>query len=805
MKITAVFVRLFKAFNYDYIRLHDPRVIPDPWDYYGGVHYPYVRIPLDDEITCVVGANESGKSQLLDAMRFALGVGTPGAADSCRYSKFFGEKKSLGIAQFGLTLGHLAPTERTALSAVFDENEVRAEINEVHVFRESPGRVRVFIGDKTAEIADTEELRACLPQTFSIDPTEELADSVPISYLIGRATGIRTAGPRRVDRLVFIDRLLGTYDELQAALAGSNPLGDTLKGLLPRGAPNAKGKHLRQFEIAYDMLATVGGIDPGMFQELHNALRRESEGLTTAILAKMNQQLSKALNLHRWWSQDTQFDLQVDTRDFDLVFTIRDRTASEYSFAERSSGLKFFLSYLVQYLTHLKQERPAAVLIMDEPDAYLSHQGQHDLLRLFQDFIDRDRQAPRQVVFVTHSPFLIDRNRAERVRVLDKGVDDEGSRVVKNASHNHFEPLRSAFGGFVGETTFIGNCNLLMEGQTDQIYIAGLTSDAQRRDTLPTERLDLNEVTLVFAGGAQHVPYMTYLARGRDYDKPAVVVLLDGDDEGDEAAAALKRGFRNKEVISPKFVIQITAARLPEIQTERAGGPIDIEDLVPLGVLLIAASDMSAELVGSGEPVPTIANVRAELTGKYGHYAALAAAFASVGSTLRVDKVGLARHVIDLLDRADSVEGVDDLRENFRHLFRELYELKRIAERERTHQTVSLRVNREIDAFLKHHPDRSTRDELRVLLLDVERLLDESVEADKIRVRKLALERTLRLTSDLAEDVARYEDVVHQLRSLRYAAAMNYEDDAITPAEGTGRYPSEGARAEPVDEPEGIS
>lgn len=777
VKVSAVFVRLFKAFNYDYLRLHDPRVQPAPWDYYGGIHYPYVSIPLDHEITCIVGANESGKSQLLDAIKFALGVKFPGPADSCRYSKFFGENGSLGTSQFGLTLSSLTSEDRTALSKALEGREVDTETSKVHVFRETPDQVRVFLGDSPTgfNVADTDELRACLPQTFSIDPTEELPDSVPIAYLIERAKGGRAAGPRRVDRWGMLDRLLGNYDQLQNALSEANPVA-TLKALLPNKAPNAKGKHLRQFEIAYDMLVTVGGVHGGMFQELHNALRLESEGLTTAIVAKMNQQLSKALNLHRWWSQDAQFDLQIDTRDFDLVFTIRDRTASEYSFSERSSGLKYFLSYLVQYLTHLNRDRPAALLTMDEPDAYLSHQGQHDLLRLFQDFIDRDRTQPRQVVFVTHSPFLIDRNRAERVRVLDKGVDDEGARVVKNVSHNHFEPLRSAFGGFVGETTFIGNCNLLLEGQTDQIYVAGLTSDAQRRETLPTERLDLNAITLVVAGGAPHVPYMTYLARGRDYDQPAVVVLLDGDSEGDMASAALRRGFRGKQIIEERFIMQISSDSVPEVQTERLGGPQDMEDLVPLPVLHAAASGLSKELFGCNEPLPTIDQVRAEIKESSGHYAALSAAFEAVDSGLRIDKVGLARHVLALVAGNDSAEGIAQLRENFRHLFRELNELQRLAERERTHQTVSLRVNREIDAFLKHHPDRSTRDELRVLLLDIDRLLDESVEADKIRVRKLALERELRLTKDLADDVSRYTEVVVELASLRYAAAMDFED-----------------------------
>ena len=166
----------------------------------------------------------------------------------------------------------------------------------------------------------------------------------------------------------------------------------------------------------------------------------------------------------------------------DLVFTIRDRTGTEYSFNERSGGLKFFLSYFVQYLAH---EPPASgaqeILLMDKPDAYLSSQGQQDLLRIFDGFVDpADDRRPCQVVYVTHSPFLINKNHSERIRVLEKGDGDEGTHVIRDVGRNHYEPLRSAPGAFVGETTFIGNCNLMLEGLSDQILFAGESSRLRR-------------------------------------------------------------------------------------------------------------------------------------------------------------------------------------------------------------------------------------------------------------------------------------------------------------------------------------
>jgi predicted ATP-binding protein involved in virulence len=71
---------------------------------------------------------------------------------------------------------------------------------------------------------------------------------------------------------------------------------------------------------------------------------------------------------------------------------------------------------------------------MDEPDAHLSSEGQQDLLKIFDAFARPvDGRKPVQVVYVTHSPFLIDKNYAERIRVLEKGVSEEGTRVVRDA------------------------------------------------------------------------------------------------------------------------------------------------------------------------------------------------------------------------------------------------------------------------------------------------------------------------------------------------------------------------------------
>lgn len=77
MKITKVLLRWYKSFNVNYLGYEDRRdgVILRPWNSCIGceqdqnsVEYPFIEIDLEEDITTIVGANESGKSHLLSAL-----------------------------------------------------------------------------------------------------------------------------------------------------------------------------------------------------------------------------------------------------------------------------------------------------------------------------------------------------------------------------------------------------------------------------------------------------------------------------------------------------------------------------------------------------------------------------------------------------------------------------------------------------------------------------------------------------------------------------------------------------------------
>lgn len=731
MKLKMLYVRFYKAFNYDYLRKSHPRAMPDPWDLLpsSGLFFPYVRVPLEEGITTVVGANESGKSQLLGAIKCVLSGDGIERRDFCRYSQFFTVGGTMKVPEFGAEFSDLSDHDRDTIRNLAGLDPTIA-VETFHFFRANDG-ASLYVRDgaewKTVPLESTAIETLGLPTYFLIDAKTPLPDSVPLSYLTASDKAKAARSRRRV--FGWLEKLMENQDWFGSKEALNKATPEMLNDYAALSADDIgdEAQLLRRLELAEKLLVQVAGIGKEAFEQLRTAVKSH-DGYANAIVAKMNDDLARALNFPRWWSQDREFSLTLTLRDFDLVFTVRDRTGSEYAFSERSGGMSYFLSYFVQYLSHVPGEGQE-VLLMDEPDAYLSMLGQQDLLRIFDSFAapEDPETAAIQVVYVTHSPFLIDKNHSERIRVLEKGDGDEGSRLVANAGRNHYEPLRSAFGAFVAETTFIGNCNLMLEGQADQVLLAGVSSLARRLDTVG-ESLDLNKLSLVPSGSAEHIPYMVYLARGRDVDTPAVVVLLDGDSEADGIREELSKGYRDRKYVDDAYVVQTSDLDAAALSIDTSG-VLEIEDLVPADLAAMAIKRYASEVLAPGEAAKVEA-AKVEVTVESGKklFKTAEALCKKLPHPLRLDKVGFARAVLHCLEHQADAELRTRTLENFQALFDRVNKAQRQAVRANNREQVRRTLRRFVDAFHRDHPTSVLNRDVETLLEDVESQLTEVTE-----------------------------------------------------------------------------
>lgn len=779
MKLSRIDVRFFRSFNYDYELKAREGSEPESWEDADPSWFPFVKVQLDPEVTAIVGANEAGKSQLLTAIKAALSGSPIDRADFCRYSERYSAKANeIRLPEFGGTFT-LEPGEPD-----LDVSTGLAGVREFTLYRPGDKAPFVVANDERIEMtaAALDALTPLLPAFHELKTDLAIPNSVSIAELAGE------------ERNRMHDRRQRTGVLAELAALGVPTAEALTQRLLPRLAAaqdeasiEAENKRRAEFELARELLVDAAGIDESIFAELREAIRSGREGQVEGIVGIMNSAIKENLNIQRWWTQDRDFDLLVEAREQELAFTIKDRTNSKYSFDERSQGLRFFLSYFVQLTAHRLKSAKADILLLDEPDAFLSSIGQQDLLRVLHDYAMPESAAPRsQVVYVTHSPFLIDKNAPHRIRVLDKGSEDEGTRVVRDAANNRYEPLRSSLGTYVAETAFIGGQNLFVEGIADQILVAGVSAHITKREQSTASVLDLNAVTVVAAGGADGIPYMVYLARGRDTVKPPCVALLDGDASGREAERVLKRGeARKKRVLLDDYIVRLDLwAADSGLEFEPNVAVEEIEDLIPVEVAHRASLNYLARFndlsdVETSEFNP--ASIRAELEAEgVGMWTALDTAYRKAFPDDHLEKAGLAREVVSLLAIEPDVVGGDELRERFRALLSHLAERLEVASDEEDRSRTDDRLKRAIKNFTRNHPSGMRKHDAKKLLREIEAALGTSEFCDEIRTRVHRVSREFELTDPTSPNVPRFPQFRDEIKALSSSERIAYQDDALS-------------------------
>ena len=184
----------------------------------------------------------------------------------------------------------------------------------------------------------------------------------------------------------------------------------------------------------------------------------------------------------------------------------------------RSKGFIWFFSFLVWFSK--VQEKNNLIILLDEPGLNLHAEAQNDLLR----YIDNELVPNYQVIYTTHSPFMIDSEKLDEVRTVYDSNDDKKGSVISNAMEEKDQgtlfPLQAALGYNLAQNLYISEKNLLVEGVADLMY---LTVVSEILNSLNREGLK-DDITIVPVGGLDKVATFISLLRG---NKLNMVCLLD--------------------------------------------------------------------------------------------------------------------------------------------------------------------------------------------------------------------------------------------------------------------------------------
>lgn len=255
-----------------------------------------------------------------------------------------------------------------------------------------------------------------------------------------------------------------------------------------------------------------------------------------------------------WEQEEVTVNLEM-IRDKILVSIDDELGAKADPPSRRSDGFRWFLSFYINFMAGTKGELRNTVLLLDNPGWVLHPSGQKDLLRALEEIAKTN-----QIIIATHSPFLIDKNKLERIRIVER-KEDEGTKVFEkfwDSLYDSLQVIRASIGADISDSLFGHKNNIIVEGFSDKVYLEAMNNYLKRKGK---KTIDINRVMIIGAGGSDKVPYLAAWLKAERYNSLA---LLDADNKGRKVI----RVDRNLDILM-----------LNEISEEFKGKGIEIEDL----------------------------------------------------------------------------------------------------------------------------------------------------------------------------------------------------------------------------------
>ncbi|WP_278478576.1 ATP-dependent nuclease [Parvimonas micra] len=214
-----------------------------------------------------------------------------------------------------------------------------------------------------------------------------------------------------------------------------------------------------------------------------------------------------------------EFDSYNNNKIVERILDIRvgnQRTGVSLPLENRSKGFNWFFSFLVWFRKIQEDINATYILLLDEPGLNLHAKAQNDLLKFLSDLSNK-----YQIIFTTHSPFMIKTDQLNKVRtVFEKRDGTTISDSVQEKDPNTLFPLQAALGYDLAQNLFVSSKNLLVEGIADLTYISIISAVLEAKGK---EGLN-QDITIVPVGGADKVVTFISLMRG---NKLKIACLLD--------------------------------------------------------------------------------------------------------------------------------------------------------------------------------------------------------------------------------------------------------------------------------------
>ncbi|KGP73715.1 AAA family ATPase [Pontibacillus yanchengensis] len=435
-------------------------------------------LSVEPKVTALIGKNESGKSNILEAvgnLSFEKLIsssyfnntnrGASGDVSIIVHLKYYqSELNEFKVSQSNTSISFLDNTIikiEGGLSDLLKEDELLM------------GAIKDVLGMNIKSVWGNESNRIKSVQDY-LKGLKDIAShvyinhSVKLSNLKKWITKDYTGKEDLIKKLEIIDNCLTKYYSLLPSMyyreqypqLGASYKYDDIKDILKD--PN---------HIFYRFLIAAGITEEEVVQAFEDPKDGNRKTVRNRIARKIQNNIEVEFN--EFYNQEKiEFQIEFENRVFKIYILTDDKAMN---LSERSNGLRWFISIFVDVLSR-EYKNSSLVYLLDEPGVYLHVNAQKQLLELFSRLAERDNQ----VIYTTHSPFMIDSKDITNVRAVEK-VEEGNTKIFKSAYDQNLSndskmetlsPLVQAIGADlkfnIGPSS---KNNIITEGITDYMYM----------------------------------------------------------------------------------------------------------------------------------------------------------------------------------------------------------------------------------------------------------------------------------------------------------------------------------------------